>query len=142
MKTRCREYPDLARKSIEEKPGVRDAVIGATVASEENRQAAAVSVEFEQWRDWASSVKNHALSSLDDLLIEAEQQFTANGCTVHWATNAEAAQAIVTDTTKRAGVSSVVKGKSVQRGGSRTVRRKRRATSGTTGNNKKTSVYK
>ncbi len=64
-------------------------------------------------RDRARAVKAHAIASLDTLLPELEQRFTANGGVVHWAHDASAACAIVLDIAARAGVRLVVKGKSM-----------------------------
>ena len=41
--------------------------------------------EWELLRDWASKIKDHTLSNLDNYLIEFEEKAKANGITVHWA---------------------------------------------------------
>jgi L-lactate dehydrogenase complex protein LldF len=64
-------------------------------------------------RDRARAVKAHAIASLDTLLPALEQRFTANGGTVHWASDAAAACAVVLAVAARSGVRLVVKGKSM-----------------------------
>ncbi len=69
--------------------------------------------DAEARRDRARAVKAHAIASLDTLLPELEQRFTANGGVVHWARDGAEACAIVRDIAMRAGVQLVVKGKSM-----------------------------
>ena len=51
--------------------------------------------EWEELRELASQIKNHALSRLDEYLTEFERNATANGIQVHWAANAEEHNEIV-----------------------------------------------
>ncbi len=45
--------------------------------------------EWEDLRELASQIKNHALSRLDEYLTEFERNAIANGIHVHWAANAQ-----------------------------------------------------
>jgi L-lactate dehydrogenase complex protein LldF len=69
--------------------------------------------EWEELRQAASDIRLHTLTHLDAYLERLEEQLTAAGAQVHWATDAAAARAIVLDTTRRAGASTVVKVKSM-----------------------------
>ncbi len=64
-------------------------------------------------RDRARAVKAHAIASLAELLPALEHRFTEHGGTVHWATDAAEACAVVLDLAARAGTRLVVKGKSM-----------------------------
>lgn len=69
--------------------------------------------EWEQLRSWASEIKDHTLSHLDDYLLEFEKNATANGIVVHWASDAVAHNKIVHDIIKQEGVTRLVKSKSM-----------------------------
>lgn len=51
--------------------------------------------EWEELRELASQIKNHALSRLDHYLTEFERNALANGIQVHWAANAQEHNEIV-----------------------------------------------
>lgn len=69
--------------------------------------------EWEQLRTWASEIKDHTLSHLDDYLLEFEKNATANGMVVHWASDAAAHNKIVHDIIKQEGITRLVKSKSM-----------------------------
>ena len=69
--------------------------------------------EWEQLRTWASEIKDHALSRLDEYLEQFEAKALANGVKVHWAANGEEHNAIVHAIMKQHNVSRVVKSKSM-----------------------------
>ena len=80
----------------------------------EKRDKAAHGVaEWEQLREWASQIKNHALSNLDNYLVEFEQKAVANGITIHWAENGEQHNNIIIDIIRRNGIKKIVKSKSM-----------------------------
>ena len=80
----------------------------------EKRDKAAHSVaEWEQLREWASQIKNHALSNLDNYLVEFEKKAVANGITVHWAENGEEHNNIIIDIIRRNWIKKIVKSKSM-----------------------------
>ncbi len=69
--------------------------------------------EWETLRDHASQIKEHALSNLDDYLMEFEQNAIGNGIVVHWASDAEEHNRIVFNILQKAGVRKLVKSKSM-----------------------------
>ncbi len=69
--------------------------------------------EWEQLREWASQIKNHTLSNLDNYLVEFEERAQANGVTVHWASNADEHNEIVYNIIRDNQGSRVVKSKSM-----------------------------
>src|SRR3954463_1303295 len=55
----------------------------------EKRDRAAWKVnDWEELRNYASQIKSHTLSRLDEYLIEFEKNAKANGIIVHWASDA------------------------------------------------------
>jgi L-lactate dehydrogenase complex protein LldF len=77
---------------------------------------AAVVGEVPDWpelRAAGSAIKTATMRSLDTLLIELEGAVTARGGVVHWARNADEANAIVVDLVKATGADEVVKVKSM-----------------------------
>jgi L-lactate dehydrogenase complex protein LldF len=80
----------------------------------QKRDKAANSVpEWEQLRQWASEIKDHTLSKLDDYLVEFEQNAKANGIQVHWAVDAAAHNEIIKTISERHSVKKIVKSKSM-----------------------------
>ena len=79
------------------------------------RRAAAVAglPEFEELRNAARDIKNHALANLDFYLEEYETNVKASGGHVHWCTDAAAARAAVLSICQRVGARTVTKGKSM-----------------------------
>ncbi len=69
--------------------------------------------DWEQLRVAASSIKNHAMSHLPELLEELEATVTARGGIVHWARDGEEANRIAFEIAASKGVSEVVKVKSM-----------------------------
>ncbi len=69
--------------------------------------------------DWAelraagAAIKDDVLANLDRYLVQLEQQVAARGATVHWARDADEANAIVTDLVRATGAREVVKVKSM-----------------------------
>jgi len=80
----------------------------------EKRDKAAHGVaEWEQLREWASQIKDHALSNLDQYLVEFEAKAVANGIKVHWAADGPEHNAIVLDIIRRNNIQKIVKSKSM-----------------------------
>ena len=69
--------------------------------------------EWELLREWASEIKNHTLSNLDNYLIEFEKKAQANGITVHWAADSEEHNKIILQIMQQNKVHRVVKSKSM-----------------------------
>ncbi|MGE0628971.1 MAG: LutB/LldF family L-lactate oxidation iron-sulfur protein [Hyphomicrobiaceae bacterium] len=69
--------------------------------------------EFEALRDLGRDIKDHTLAHLDLYLEIYEQRAVEAGASVHWASNAAEACAIVLDICLQAGARRIVKGKSM-----------------------------
>lgn len=69
--------------------------------------------EFEALRDNAKAIKDHVLAHLDIYLEIFEQNVTAQGGKVHWASTAADARGHVLDICRKAGAKTVTKGKSM-----------------------------
>ncbi len=77
---------------------------------------AAVAAELPDWellRDAGSALKQNVAANLPELLEEFERNFTARGGTVHWARDAEEANAIVAKLIRDTGSTEVIKVKSM-----------------------------
>ncbi len=82
------------------------------VRSKRDKAAHSVS-DWEELREQASQIKDHTLSNLDQYLIEFEKKASENGVLVHWATDAEEHNRIVHQILIDAGISKMVKSKSI-----------------------------
>lgn len=69
--------------------------------------------DWEQLRSAGAAIKDEVLTHLDEYLVQFEEAATAAGATVHWAPDASAANRIVGEIAVAAGVSDVVKAKSM-----------------------------
>jgi L-lactate dehydrogenase complex protein LldF len=76
-------------------------------------KAAQAVPEWEELRSMASSIKAHTLTHLDSYLNEFDRAAAANGIQVHWARDAREHNEIVFKILDEAGVSKVVKSKSM-----------------------------
>ncbi|MEN8187952.1 MAG: LUD domain-containing protein, partial [Bacteroidota bacterium] len=80
----------------------------------EKRDLAAKSIpEWEKLREYASKIKLHTLSDLDNYLIEFEENALKNGVKVHWAKNADEHNQIIESILQQHKVKKVVKSKSM-----------------------------
>lgn len=70
-------------------------------------------IEFEKLREVGEAIRRYSLSRLPDLLEQLEQKLTERGVKVHWASNAEEANALFLAIARRHGVTSMIKGKSM-----------------------------
>jgi L-lactate dehydrogenase complex protein LldF len=69
--------------------------------------------DWEELRDSASAIKAHTLAHLDDYLVQFERNCERAGGHVHWARDADEANAIAVDLIKRHGGDEVIKVKSM-----------------------------
>jgi L-lactate dehydrogenase complex protein LldF len=69
--------------------------------------------DAEGLREAGRAIRDHALSRLDELLVQFESKVQAAGGKVHWARDAAEARAIITDILKEVGAKLVTKGKSM-----------------------------
>ncbi len=80
----------------------------------EKRDKAAHGIaEWELLREWASQIKNHTLSCLDEYLLNFEKQAIVNGVKIHWAADAAAHNQIIYSIIKEQKISRIVKSKSM-----------------------------
>jgi L-lactate dehydrogenase complex protein LldF len=75
--------------------------------------AVAELADWEQLRQAAKAIKDHTLAHLDTYLLRLEANVTRAGGHVHWAADADEANAIVAGLVRAAGADSVVKVKSM-----------------------------
>lgn len=76
-------------------------------------RAAQTLPEWETLRSWASQIKDHTLSHLDEYLTEFERNALANGVKVHWAADAADHNRIIHQIIRRHGIQRMVKSKSM-----------------------------
>lgn len=69
--------------------------------------------EWEQLREWASAIKAHTLSQLEQYLLEFEERAIANGIRVHWAADAAEHNRIVHGIISQHSATHIVKSKSM-----------------------------
>ena len=69
--------------------------------------------ELESLRDLGEAVRQHALANLPDLLVQLETKLTEAGVQVHWAENADEANAIIHRIAQSRQAKRVIKGKSM-----------------------------
>ena len=106
-------FPDAARTALRD--GQLRANLGHATSTIRGKRAA-VAAELPDWaelRDAAKAIKTATMSRLDEHLVALEQQVTARGGTVHWARDANEANAIVTRLVQATGADEVVKVKSM-----------------------------
>ncbi|MDM7325208.1 MAG: LutB/LldF family L-lactate oxidation iron-sulfur protein [Thermus sp.] len=113
MRAKAKLYPKEAARLLKEKPGVREAVTGATLHFEKNRKRAYGEMDAEALRERAKRVKDHLLTHLDHYLEMAEKRLRENGVQVHWAEGPEDAHRILREVVARHGVRRAVKAKSM-----------------------------
>ncbi|MFN3179940.1 MAG: LUD domain-containing protein, partial [Thermus sp.] len=113
MGVKAKLYPKEAARLLREKPGVREAVTGATLHFEQGRKKAYGEIDAEAWRERAKRVKDHLLSHLDHYLELAEKRLREKGVQVHWAEGPEEAHRILREVVARHGVKRAVKAKSM-----------------------------
>ncbi|MCS7237469.1 MAG: lactate utilization protein [Thermoguttaceae bacterium] len=86
----------------------------ATKRSAKTRDQIAASIaQWESWREQAARIKAYAISRLDHLLRQFEENITARGATVLWAENSRQANEHVLGIARKHGVRLVVKSKSM-----------------------------
>ncbi len=106
-------FPENARRSLgdAELQDVLKRVPGGFVGK--RAEARRALPEFDSIRDAAREMKDHTLARLDLYLEKFESQAKAAGSEVHWAETPEEARQVILGICRRAGASSVTKGKSM-----------------------------
>jgi L-lactate dehydrogenase complex protein LldF len=106
-------FPIAARRELAN-PQLRSNLEHATTTIRNKRaQVVAELADWEELRDAGSAIKADVLARLDEYLLQFEAGVTAAGGQVHWARDADEANAIVVDVARRHGVDEVVKVKSL-----------------------------
>jgi len=106
-------FPDAARVALADTQQ-RENLHRATHTIRAKRAAVVGEVpEWEALRVAGAEAKDEALTHLGDYLEQLESSLTANGATVHWARDADEANAIVVGIARAKGVDEVVKVKSM-----------------------------
>ncbi|MGZ6844664.1 MAG: LUD domain-containing protein, partial [Blastococcus sp.] len=108
-----RSFPDAAREALRD--GQLRANLGHATSTIRAKRAAVVGEvpDWEQLRAAGKAIKAATMARLDEHLEELERQVTARGGTVHWARDANEANAIVTRLVRATGADEVVKVKSM-----------------------------
>jgi L-lactate dehydrogenase complex protein LldF len=109
----AQSFPEAARTALEDSQLRRN--LGRATATIRAKRASVVGElpEWEQLREAGARIKANAMAALPDLLEQLEAQVTAHGGTVHWAADANEANAIVTELVAATGHDEVVKVKSM-----------------------------
>ena len=108
-----RAFPQAARAALAD-VGLQ-AALSRLGSGFQSKRAHAFSafVDAEGLREAGRAIRDHALSRLDELLVQFEAKVQAAGGKVHWARNAAEARAIITGILKEVGAKLVTKGKSM-----------------------------
>jgi L-lactate dehydrogenase complex protein LldF len=108
-----RPFPDAARDALDDTQLRHN--LGSATATIRAKRAGVVS-ELPDWQELraaGAAIKDDVLANLERYLVQLEEQVTARGGTVHWARDADEANAIVTTLVRAAGATEVVKVKSM-----------------------------
>ena len=113
MITRITSFPEAARAELANaqlRANLRNAT--DTIRAKRGRVVDELP-DWEELRDAGRAIKTDVLSRLDEYLEQFEASVTAAGGAVHWAADADEANAIVVDIARAHGVDEVVKMKSL-----------------------------
>jgi L-lactate dehydrogenase complex protein LldF len=106
-------FPHAARHELRDEQLRRN--LGRATATIRAKRLSVVA-ELDDWdalRQAGAALKDDVLQHLDTYLVQLEEQVTARGGTVHWARDANEANAIVVQLVREAAATSVVKVKSM-----------------------------
>ena len=106
-------FPRAASRALGD--GQLRANLGRATATIRDKRARAVGEvpDWEALRQAGAAIKDDVLANLDRYLVQLEEQVTARGGVVHWARDANEANAIVTRLVRASGADEVVKVKSM-----------------------------
>jgi L-lactate dehydrogenase complex protein LldF len=113
MHPTSRTFPENSRAGLADATLQRALGLARTGFPLRRRQAIDRLPEFEALRDQGKAIKDHTLAHLDFYLERYEQNVTAAGGTVHWASTAEEARAAILEICRSVGAKIVTKGKSM-----------------------------
>jgi L-lactate dehydrogenase complex protein LldF len=106
-------FPTAARTALADDQLRRN--LGHATSTIRGKRAAVVAEvpDWEELRLAGEAIKASTMASLPELLVQLEERVTARGGTVHWARDANEANAIVLDLVRATGATEVVKVKSM-----------------------------
>jgi L-lactate dehydrogenase complex protein LldF len=109
----CHTFPANAERALDDSD--LQAALTRTAAGFPKKRLEGIATlpEFELLCDQATVIRDHVLEHLDWYLERFASQVEAQGGTVHWCADAEAARAAVLDICQEAGARTVTKGKSM-----------------------------
>jgi L-lactate dehydrogenase complex protein LldF len=108
-----RSFPDAARDALGDSQLRRNLGHATSTIRDKRAKVVAELDDWEQLRLAGSALKTATMAQLDEHLERLEREVTARGGTVHWARDANEANAIVTRLVQETGETEVVKVKSM-----------------------------
>jgi L-lactate dehydrogenase complex protein LldF len=106
-------FPDAARKAVADSQLRRNLTHATTAIRTKRQRVVAELDDWEQLRQAGKAIKDHTLANLDTYLLRLEENVVKAGGHVHWARDADEANAIVTKLVRDAQADTVVKVKSM-----------------------------
>jgi L-lactate dehydrogenase complex protein LldF len=106
-------FPKAARRELANGQLRRNLAHATSVIRSKRAQVVDEMPDWEQLRDAGAATKTQVMANLPALLEQFEANVTARGGVVHWATDAQEANRIVTDLVRAQGVDEVIKVKSM-----------------------------
>ena len=106
-------FPVAAKTAVADSQLRRNLTHATTAIRTKRAKAVGELGDWEDLRQAAKAIKDHALANLDTYLLRLEENVTKAGGHVHWARDAAEANAIVTGLVEQAGADKVVKVKSM-----------------------------
>ena len=106
-------FPRAAKAAVADSQLRRNLTHATTTIRAKRARVVAELDDWEELRQAAKAIKDHTLANLDSYLLQLEENVTRAGGRVHWARDADEANAIVARLVKEAGADSVVKVKSM-----------------------------
>jgi L-lactate dehydrogenase complex protein LldF len=106
-------FPVAARRTLADTQLRRNLGKATTTIRAKRAQVVAELRDWEELREAGRQLKVHTMAHLPDYLVQFESAVTARGGVVHWARDANEANAIVIDLVRGKGVNEVVKIKSM-----------------------------
>jgi L-lactate dehydrogenase complex protein LldF len=108
-----RPFPEAARAALGDAQLRRNLAKATGTIRAKRAQVVSELPDWAELRAAGAAIKDQVLAGLDGYLVQLEEQVAARGGVVHWARDANEANAIVTDLVRAAGASEVVKVKSM-----------------------------
>src|SRR6187431_3113213 len=106
-------FPVAARRTLADTQLRRNLGKATTTIRAKRAQVVAELPDWEELREAGRQLKVHTMAYLPDYLAQLESAVTARGGVVHWARDANEANAIAVDLVRAKGVAEVVKVKSM-----------------------------